>query len=579
MLNTILNHLAGGDWIAAAALACALLPAWLFPRLGGAAFSRIERLVTQLARKKTLAIVVMAMFPIVVRLSLLPLIPVPVPHIHDEFSYLLAADTFASMRLANPPHPMWIFFDTIHVNQHPTYMSKYPPAQGAVLALGQALGSPWIGVLLSVGIMSGAVLWMLQGWLPPPWALVGGLLVVLRVAIFSYWMNSYWGGAVPAIGGALVIGALPRIIRPLGHPLGRPFADSAGQSPGRSLRIRYGIIMGIGVAVLMNSRPFEGLSLCVPAGIFLAAWLFSKGSPAVSTTLPRLVLPVLAIVMLSFAFMAYYNWRGTGHILTMPYMLNEQAYWSTPTLLWQKLRPPIHFSNPQFEAFYNGWARELWLQTSSGSVKAFVAHAASVAAKFAYFYLWPELCVLIVVTGRVLSDRRVRFLVIEAAFCFATFLCVAWFQPHYAAAMMATAFGLITQALRHLRRWEFKGKLVGVGLTRVVMAFAVVLAPFHPYGVTLKRSAPSGIECRAAIARELDSTPGNHLVIVRYTPRHDPLSEWVYNRADIDRAKVTWAREIPGIELRPLLDYYKGRQVWLVDADDASPHLMPYDGK
>jgi hypothetical protein len=77
----------------------------------------------------------------------------------------------------------------------------------------------------------------------------------------------------------------------------------------------------------------------------------------------------------------------------------------------------------------------------------------------------------------------------------------------------------------------------------------------------------------------LDSTPGNHLVIVRYTPRHDPLSEWVYNRADIDRAKVIWAREIPGVELRPLLDYYKGRQVWLVDADDTSPHLMPYDGK
>jgi hypothetical protein len=559
MFTLILNYLTGPELVPALALVGALFLAWFFPRLGETVFSRIERFGACLARKKALTIVALALFPILVRLSLLPLVPVPVPHIQDEFSYLLAADTFAAHRLTNPPHPMWVFFDTIHVNQHPTYMSKYPPAQGAILALGQVIGSPWIGVLLSVGIMSGAVLWMLQGWMPPSWALLGGVLVVLRVAIFSYWMNSYWGGAVSAIGGALVVGSLPRITR--------------------SLRIQYATIMGIGVAVLMNSRPFEGLILCVPVAIFLVAWIFSKRSPSLSITVPRLVLPLCIIVILSFGFMAYYNWRGTGNILTMPYMLNEQAYWSTPTLLWQKLRPPIHFSNPQFKAFYNGWARELWLQTSSGGLRAIAAHALSVVAKFVYFFLWPELCVLVVVFGWVLRDRRVRFLMIEAGFCFVSFLSVAWFQPHYAAALLATSFGLITQAMRHFRRWEFKGKLVGIGLTRVVLTFAVILAPFHPHIATLQHSAPSGIEYRTLIGRQLDCTPGSHLVIVRYSPQHSPLAEWVYNRADIDHAKVVWAREIPGLSLRPVLDYFAGRQIWLVEADSASPHLIPYAGK
>ncbi len=537
-------------------LAC-LLFACFIPRFGNGAFTSIENFGSRLAKRKTAAILAIAAATIVLRLSVLWLFPLPYPQLHDEFSYLLAGDTFAHGRLTNPTHPMWLFFDTIHVNQHPTYMSKYPPAQGAALALGEAVGSPWIGVLLSGCLMCAAVLWMLQGWLPPKWALLGGVLIMFKVAVFSYWMNSYFGGFVAAIGGALVTGAVPRIVH--------------------RWRTLDAVILGVGALILANSRPFEGAFLCLPVFVVLLVRLGNGRMPSWQVALRRVIAPLCMVAILGGMWMAYYNWRGTRRALQFAYAVNEKTYQSMPTFSWQTMRPAPHYGNPQLESFYNVAMREAWSENGVNSLPKAARKAAYILTVTMFFFLWPQLAASLLALFPVLRDRRVRLLVVQTALVLASLLLVrAWFHPHYAAPLVATIFALVTQGLRHIRRWEFAARPVGVGITRVVVVFTVLLAPFNLDGKS-RFDAPDPIQFRTRFESQLAALPGNHLVIVRYSPRHMVFREWVYNGADIDGSRVVWAREIPGVSPQPLLDYFRGRQVWLAEPDASPPRLSHYD--
>jgi hypothetical protein len=494
------------------------------------------------------------------------LLPSPAPRVHDEFSYLLAADTYAHGRLANPPHPMWIYFDTIHVNQFPTYMSKYPPAQGAILALGELLGNPWIGVLLSIAAMCGTVLWALQGWLPPRWALLGGALVAARFAAFNYWVDSYWGGAAAAIGGALVVGALPRILH---HKKRR---DAA--------------ILGIGASILALSRPFEGLFFCVPVAVYLIRWMASGRGPKWPESLSRIVLPAGIVLILSVTFLAYDNWRVTNSPFLFPYVLNDRTYLSTPHFIWGQMELPKTYGNPQFDDFYNGWTRQRWVEFGLRSKRRGVPIAFWKIANVSYVYLWPDLFLAGLAAPWLIRDRRVRFLLCQLAICFAGVIVVVWYEPHYSAAITATIFCVAIQGLRHMRQWTIGDRPVGRLIVPLIAVVPFAMIPVQvvrssrypgsfPLGTPSAAMALTGIDARATILKDLDKLPGEHLMIVRYSSKHNPLQEWVYNRADIDHAKVVWARELPN--MRPLLTYFRGRKFWLVEPDANPVRVTSYD--
>jgi hypothetical protein len=450
---------------------------------------------------------------------------------------------------------MWRHFETMHVLFQPTYASKFHPAQGLTLAFGQVVfGAPWVGAVLSTAIGCAALTWALYGWLRPKWALLGGLLAALHPQIVI-WSHEYWGGNVGLIGGSLVVGAIPRILRN---------TNVAGNAAW----------LALGGAILATSRPYEALVWGILSSITLVVWLARNHFRPIA----RLVLPAGAVLAPTFAGIAYYNWRVTGDWRELPYTLHTRTYMSVPLLYWQADPPPKTYLHKQldeqhriFEWNYFHGQRSLagWLRASGYKLYF-----------FSELHLLRNLALLIGILafGCAVGSSRWMWLAAAYALAFlAAYGAIPWFEHHYPGAVMALVFVLAMRGLREVRIWAPRGRRVGQTL---VWLSIVACLPVLTTVVAREYRNTHGnwwFE-RQKIINRLSSEPGMHLVFVQYAADHDPGKEWVFNAADIDGSKIVWARQINADEDRKLREYYPHRQVWIAYADEFPARLVLCSG-
>jgi hypothetical protein len=558
-------------WIECGLIAVALIVALWHPQLGARQFGRLETWFRELAARRAVSVALVGVAALAIRAALLPVMPIPEPVVHDEFCYLLAADTFVHGRVTNPTHPMWVHFETFGIIQQPTYQCVAQPAQGLMLAAGQVIGGhPFWGAWFSVGLMCAAICWMLQGWLPAPWALVGGILAVVRFGTLTYWANSYWGGALAATGAALVLGALPRIKR--------------------SSRTCDAVLMALGLAILASCRPYEGFVFSVPIAIAFFVWLFRKQNrPSLRTSVLNVVLPICLILLATAASLGYYSWRVTGNAMRLPYQVERRTYAAAPFFIWQPLPPQPVYHHPVMQHMYVGEELQSYKisRTAIGLMVKFVLAWT--------FYLGPVLSLPFLmlpivlpfgVTWKVLTPNT-RFLLVLFAFVVAGHVLESFFFPHYASPSTGLVIALVLIAMRQMRRWEYRHKPAGQFITRAIPIICIVtfilriIVPSLHFSLPRSpvpawyQQGPEGFG-RAAIMQKAEAFSGPQLILVRYSPSHEPFEEWLYNEADIDRSKLVWARDMGDCQNQAILKYFRQRQVWLLEPDKDRQMLSPY---
>lgn len=352
-----------------------------------------------------------------------------------------------------------------------------------------------------------------------------------------------------AIGGALVTGAWVRITR--------------------AKRWRYAWLFGIGAVIVVLARPFEGLLLVVPALIALG----------MANRTARVWLPIALTGVAGASWLAYDNYRVTGHPLRLPYREYYEQYEIVPPFSFLSLSTaPRTFRHFDLESM----ARETYERVRSW--RLFVDRPLDWLTLLRLYYgnlIW--LLPLVVFMPFLWRSRRTRFATILVTAIGAASLIEVWWYPHYAAPFTAALLILVAQSMRYLRQWNYGGRQPGRFLVSAMpVAVVLVMVASEAQAIATHRTADQEQAKNAQVAQKeciekqlLKKRSGQHVIFVRYAGLPSPHEEWIYNAADIDAAPVIWAQDLGHIENERLRRYYAGRSFWLFKPAE-SMNLSPY---
>jgi hypothetical protein len=334
--------------------------------------------------------------------------------------------------------------------------------------------------------------------------------------------------------------------------------------------------MALGLAILANSRPYEGFLLALPFAVAMICWLIRQRGSDLRRSLGRVVLPLTLMLSLFAVATGYYYYRVTGSPFRMGYQVNRSFYATAPYFLWQNPRPDPEYHHPIMRQLYD---RELRQYKDKRTFAGYLAETCGSFAAVWQMYLGPILTLPLIAFPWVFRDRRMRFPLYATGFFLAGLLVETFLLVHYAAPAFGLLWLLVVQSLRHLRTWKWRTNGVGLSLVRMVPALCAAMLLIRIGGILAGGRLEVGWARwdlpRVQVENQLSRYSGQQLVFVHYGPDHPPDFDDVFNRADIDSSKIVWARDMGPQENQELLNYYPNRTAWLLQADEKPPRLVP----
>jgi len=400
---------------------------------------------------------------------------------------------------------------------------------------------------------------MLQAWFPPAWALAGSLIAIATIGVPGFFMNTYIGGSIPATGGALLLGALPRLAR-------RPGTRNA-------------LWMAAGWLLLLHSRPFEGMALTLTTAVILLFLWYRKGLLSRRLFLPVFA-PLGAMIVTGLALTCFYNLQVTGDPLKMPYQVNRETYGWPENLA---ILPPVAVQHRHYILSVMH-QQELEHRDIYSSFGRLIDNVITRIADSWAFYIGPLLTIPMLFLLRRFQDRRTRILLaIAILMCGLNALQLVLYPPHLAA-ISVVFFALVTQGLRHLyvtMRRHSPARLARFAAAACVCLVLIGAIRFYSPKTSLvltfwQKVHEKHRDARAAVVARLEQRISPQLIMVRYRSDHSPHQEWVYNSANIDKSKLVWAREMDPAANQALLKYFANREAWLLEPDTLPLRLTPY---
>lgn len=339
-------------------------------------------------------------------------------------------------------------------------------------------------------------------------------------------------------------------------------------APVRKHTLGASLCYGLGLCVLALTRPYEGALLSA----LLTGWLLLESrSTGVWSMIREGLPPAGGLLLVTGIFIGYYNWRVTGSPARLPYAAYQQEYGHAPVFWFQKAQSDESIAKHPWLGNFDEWEYSYYFQQTS--LRGLLEITRQKLARIWEFYRSYALLGLI---GLPLAfrERRNRQLGIVLLLWLAGLLLVCWLNHNYT----APAFGLFSlillQSLRSLSRVRWRNVPCGALLAAASILLCIG-ARFTNVEAMQFNDMDYGYE-RIKIAKTLETLPGKHLVLVRYGDEHFRSAEWVYNAADIDNSRITWARDLGERENLEVIDYFRYRHVWILDADDWPPKITAY---